>query len=356
MSENKQLAIIIEQSGIEKSKQTRIAETLGQFFEKADEWGSVIQGIEITEPTQTEEMEFAKSLRLELKRKRLEGEKLITARRADIKLRMADDVLEDKLWLRAGQMMEATYANLEGKAQEKERFAEIYEANRILKLRETRNNVIQSEPTLLEFIPNGIDFGGISEDDFQKLLSGAKLQRDAKIAAEQKAESERLALLKKQEDERIAMEKEREEKRIAMEKENERLRLESIEKDRILKEQQAAAKKEKDRQDAILEKERQEAAEKAKELELARQKEISDAKEQAEKLRIENEKQLAIERENSRVESEKQMKIALENQAKSEKEKARLGIFESIKTISEKADAVKIINILSERFELGVKL
>lgn len=303
---SKELAIIIEQSGIEKSKQTKIGEALGQFFEKADEWNLAIQSLEITEPTQVKEMELAKSIRLELKRKRLEGEKLIDKERANIKLRMSDDVLEDKLWLRTGQMMGATYANLEGKAQEKERFAEIWEANRILKLRSDRADILRNEPLIDKYIPYGIDLGIMTDDDFTNILNGAKLQRDAQIAAEQKAESERLALLKKQEDERIALEKEREEKRIAMEKENERLRLESIEKDKVLKAEQARAKAEKDKQDAAIEKERLEAAQKAKELEIARQKEIAKANELAEQLRIESEKQLAIERENSRIALEKQ--------------------------------------------------
>lgn len=350
------LAVIIEQSGIEKSKQTRIAETLSTFFEKADEWGKVIQSIEITEPSQIKEMELAKSLRLELKRKRLEGEKLIEKQRADIKLRMSDDILEDKLWLRAGQMMEAQYANLEGKAQEKERFAEIYEANRILKLRSDRADILRNEPFIDKYIPYGIDLGIMTDDDFTNILNGAKLQRDAQIAAELKAQKEHDELMKKQEDERKAEEKRLQDERYKMQIENERLRLENIGKDKAMKAEQERAKAEKDRQDALIEKERKEAAERAKELELARQKEIAEANQRAETLRIENEKQLALERENARIESEKQMKIALEKQAKAEKEKARLGVFESIKTISDKTDAIKIINILSERFELGVKL
>ncbi len=72
-----QLAVILTESGVEKSVQTRISETLVMFFNKADEWKSSIEGIVITDPTETGKMKVAKQIRLDLKNKRIEGEKLI---------------------------------------------------------------------------------------------------------------------------------------------------------------------------------------------------------------------------------------------------------------------------------------
>ena len=57
-----QLAVILTESGVEKSVQTRISETLVMFFNKADEWKASIEGIVITDPTETGKMKVAKQM------------------------------------------------------------------------------------------------------------------------------------------------------------------------------------------------------------------------------------------------------------------------------------------------------
>jgi len=45
----------------------------------------------------------------------------------------------------------------------------------------------------LEFVPNGIDLGSMSEDEYGKIFNGAKLQYDAKVEFVKKQEEERIA-------------------------------------------------------------------------------------------------------------------------------------------------------------------
>ena len=121
--------------------------------------------------------------------------------------------------LREGQTIDAiakVLTNLiipiEKDLEEKEKFAEIQEAKRIEMLNEERSNEISP---YTDYIPYGIDFGRLSDDDYNKLLSGAKLQKQAEEEAQRKAEEERIAKEKADEEERqqIRLENERLKKR-----------------------------------------------------------------------------------------------------------------------------------------------
>jgi len=123
-----ELILLVESSGIEKTKGEIIAQTLGQFFAEAAKWNATIESLQITDPKQTGKMKMAREGRLTLKGKRLEAAKIVKSERERVKNLMADFTLEDKLWLKALQMIEATFENLEGKLEEKEKFAERWEA------------------------------------------------------------------------------------------------------------------------------------------------------------------------------------------------------------------------------------
>jgi len=135
---SEELTTLVQGSGLKEEKQKQIAETLGTFFEKASEWNATIASIVITSPEETGKMEMAKRGRITLKGMRLDASKVVDAKRQEVKYRMADDVLEDKLWLKAGQMMEATFKNLETKLEEKETFAIRWEAEQKQKRTEER--------------------------------------------------------------------------------------------------------------------------------------------------------------------------------------------------------------------------
>lgn len=177
-----------------------------------------------------------------------------------------------------------------------EKAREIAEAKRQTELKTVRDAEILP---FIEFVPAGLDMGKMTEEDYQKLLSGAKMQMKAKIEAEKKAEAERIAA----EQARIA-----EEKRIR--EENERLKKEAEEKEKQLEAERAKT-----------EQERKVAEEKArKEREALEAKAEEERKKAAEIARIEKEKADAV----LKAEQEAKAKLEAELKAKADAEdKAR---------------------------------
>ena len=252
METTNELVQLVETSGLEVTKQNQIAETLGVFFNKAAEWDATIKSIVITSPEETGKMKMAKEGRLTLKNMRLDGEKAVKAKRDELKYKMANDVLEDKLWLKAGQMMEATFKNLETKLEEKEKFAERWEAEQKETRKQKRIELITPYVSDWQFL----DLYNMTDEAFETMLSGAKLQAEAKIEAERKAEEER-----------IAKEKAEAEEKARIKDENEKLKLEAEVKEKQLADERAKA----------------EAERKAMEANAAKLKAEADAKLKAEK-------------------------------------------------------------------------
>ena len=243
--ETTELVQLVEASGLAKAKQNQIAETLGTFFNKAAEWDATIQSIVIVSPEETGKMKMAKEGRLTLKNMRLEAEKIVKAKREEVQNVMADFVLEDKLWLRAGQMMEATFKNLESKLEEKEKFAERWEADQKEKLRAERLSLVLP----LGFQPeSGVDLGSIDEQVFQSIKLGLETAKKEKEELERKAEEER-----------VAKEKAEAEEKARMEAENKRLKAEAEAKEKLLEEERAKAEAERKALEVKAAKERAEA-------------------------------------------------------------------------------------------------
>jgi colicin import membrane protein len=261
-----ELTVFVEQSGIEKSKGNAITESLGVFFAKAQEWDSIISGIVINDISETGKMKMAREGRLTLKNLRLDSDKVVKAKRDEIKYRMANEILEDKLWLKAGQMVEAVYKNLETKLEEKEKFAERKEQDRKEKIRNERVTKLAEYP---EFDAQYTDLLNMPDESFTQLVSGLQIAKDKRIADEKAAEEFRI----KKEKEEAA---ERERIRI----ENENLKAAAIEKEKELAKERAKVAKEK----AIIEA-KAEADRKISELKAKKEREAA-----SEKLRIEREK------------------------------------------------------------------
>jgi hypothetical protein len=176
-----ELVQVLQEFSLAEEKKNIVSGILQPFFAKADEWKSQVETIVITDPSQTDKMALAKTGRLQLKNIRLEAEKLIKNQREIVKSRMADDVLEDKLWLRSGQIMEAVFKNLETKLEDKEKFAERWEAEQIEKRRVERSALL-AEYNQVE-IPG---LGQMSQDQFEMYLGGvkAKYEQDEIIRKE----------------------------------------------------------------------------------------------------------------------------------------------------------------------------
>ena len=195
----------------------------------------------------------AKEGRLTLKNMRLEAEKIVKAKRDEVKYAMANFVLEDKLWLKAGQMMEATFKNLETKLEEKENFKLRWDAEQKEKLKTER--LEQLLPLGFQF-ENGFDLGNMDEAMFKSLKLGLETAKKEKEEAERKAEEER-----------IAKEKAEAEAKAAMEAENKKLKAEAEAKEKQMQAERAKA----------------EAERKALELKAQQEKAAADAKLKAER-------------------------------------------------------------------------
>lgn len=194
------------------------------------------------------------------------------------------DALKNKLTLPVEQMEE--------KLMEIEKYQENLEKQRIEELRVKRLSELE---IYSEFVPFGIELGKLSEDEYLKVFNGSKLQYEAKLEAERKAEEERLRIEAelKAERERIEAEKEAERKRI--EEENRRLAKEKAD----LEEK---ARKEREEAESILKAEREKHAKLEAEIRAKK-----EAEEKAEKERL-------AEQERQRKEAEKLAKAPIKKQ------------------------------------------
>lgn len=308
-----ELILLVETSGLEKTKQNQIAETLGIFFSKASEWNDTIKSIVITQPGEIGKMKMAREGRLALKNMRLDSQKVVKAKRDEVKYAMANFTLEDKLWLKAGQMIEATFNNLETQLEEKETFDERWELKRKEAIRDERIKIL----TELSLDPLVYDLLNMSVDQFAGIVEGQKVM----IENQKRIEAERIAKEKAEAEER---------ERIRLE--NEKLRKEAEEREKAIQKERAKAEAE---HEALEEKNRKE-------------KEIAEVK--AKKEREESEKKLIAERQ-AKAKLESELKAKTEAEVKAKKDaKAKIESECKAKELAEKKaksapDKVKLENL-----------
>lgn len=188
------LTPIIKESRVPQSVADQVNQSLTPFFAKVQEWQQTIKTIVITDPSETGKMKMAREGRLALRQMRLDGTEIVSSNREIIKKRMESDVLEDKLWLKSGQIMELEYKTLEAQLEEKEKFAENFEIARKKSLHATRAT---------ELVQYGwqdlglMHLGEMDEGSYAALLNGTKIQHEEKLRAEAQATKERLEQEKK---------------------------------------------------------------------------------------------------------------------------------------------------------------
>lgn len=210
-TETTELVVLVQNSGLPEDKRPAIITSLESFFKKASEWDKTISTIVINSPEQVNEMKVAGTTRLALKNMRLEAKDVVEAKREAVKNRMANDVLEDKLWLKSWQMIEAIYKNLESKCEEKEKFKERWEAQE----KETRKTArIEQLKPYVEDV-SIYNLGDLSEPAFIDLFEGSKLlyeNKQKKIKEEQDAADK----LKKEAEEKLRVQKLSDERRMEL--------------------------------------------------------------------------------------------------------------------------------------------
>ena len=208
---------ILKPTGVEETTAIELNEAFKGFLLQAEEWTEKANSLIVTDVSQVDEMKQAKEGRIALKAVRVAADK----KRKELKAES----------LKYGQAVQTVYNAIEAAIKpielhllKQEKFAEIEKEKEIKILSEKR---LEETKNYADFIPRNIDYGNLSENDYQNLLNGAKLQFEAKQkeAAELEAKQIKDAAKAKEEHERVFNEKEKERLRIL--KENEALRAEA---------------------------------------------------------------------------------------------------------------------------------
>jgi colicin import membrane protein len=168
--------------GLDEKKAVEITSGLTQILEERKtltEMYSEVINLEITK----ENLDKFRELRLKIRDNRTKGiEKWHKSNK--------------EFWLRGGQFVDAIKnkeiaenERMENNLMENEKFFERLEAKRIEELKIQRAELCQ---LYSEFIPLSVDLGTLSDEDFNNLLNGAKLQYNAKIEQLKKEEEARI--------------------------------------------------------------------------------------------------------------------------------------------------------------------
>lgn len=275
--ENQVLVLNPNEFGIEEKKAKELMSNLPQILAEREVLESQFNQIIKLDIESSETNKKARDLRLLIQKNRTQG------------INVWHKTTKD-YFLKGGQFVDAikrkeiaVNERMESDLEQIEKHAEIKEAKRLDELEAKRKGVL--EP-FSEFVPFGINLRLLSDEDFEKILNGAKMQHKAHLEEQKRIEAEKLAKEKAEAEER---------ERVRLE--NERLKKEAEEREKQLAEERAKAEAERK---AIEEKARLE-------------------REEVERLaKIEREKQEAI----LKAEREKQAKLEAELKAKAEAEEA----------------------------------
>lgn len=230
-----QLAVIIEQSGLEKTKSQVLLEKFTDYFNIASEWEAKAKAIVITDASQLSEMKQAREGRLFLVKKR-------TAIEATRKALKEDSLREGQTIDSIAKILKNLIEPIEKDLEEKELFAFRQEESRKETLRVERSAKLSQYVSDVSIYP----LKDMSEQGFIELFEGVKQATENRIAAEKKAEEDRIAKEKAEAEER------------------ERIRVENIRLKAEAEERERAAIIERKKQAEILEKQKAESEAKLK--------------------------------------------------------------------------------------------
>jgi len=196
-TENTELVQLVNSSGIiEDSKKAVIIEAVGTFLKKAAEWKTIVSGIVITSPEEKGKIKMAREGRLALRGYRIEGANFVKSKRDELKILMNDFLLEDKTWLRVGQLMDKVFKELEAQFEEKENTAERLAEQKKANLKAVRIGKLEELGFTADDIP-GVDLGTMDEPAFYFILGGmqkAKKDKEEEALKQQQAEQKKKEL------------------------------------------------------------------------------------------------------------------------------------------------------------------
>lgn len=186
-------------------------------------------------------MRLANTIRLGVRKVRLDAEKIFDAKRGEVQQKMLAYQTEDKLWLKAKQVMQILTKEIEDNARYKEETRErMQREKKEEKIRERMELITQFNPAIQR-----AEIENMSDEAFTIFVNGVKERYEKQLEEARKAEDERKA-----EEERLVKENER------VKAENNRLKAEAEAKEKQLAEEKARAEKERKEVEAKKEEER----------------------------------------------------------------------------------------------------
>ncbi len=176
-----------EEYGIEAKKASELTGNLPQIKSERDILSQRYEEVVKMDIENPETAKIARELRLKIRDNRTKG--------IDVWHKTTKD-----FFLKGGQFVDAikrveiaVNQRMEENLESIEKYFENQEKERKVKLNNERLSILEPYS---EFVPFGINFGEISEEEFTKILNGSKLQFEAKLEEERKVEEERLRIEK----------------------------------------------------------------------------------------------------------------------------------------------------------------
>lgn len=183
--ENKLLLVDPSKFGIQESSVKTLIGNLPEIKIERDELVKEFNSVITLDIEDKSTSKIARELRLKIKDNRTKGLEVWHTK-------------SKEFFLKGGQFIDAIKREesainkeMEDKLSEIENYFEIKEKERKAKLNAERIKMLEPYNS---FVPIGLNFGEISEEEFQKVLNGAKLQYNQMIEEEEKAEKERIRL------------------------------------------------------------------------------------------------------------------------------------------------------------------
>ena len=100
-------------------KREEVNNILNQLFSGTENWKQQIANIKVKDHTDKMAIQMADTARLNVKKARLEAEKLFDAKREEVQKIKLEYDLEDKLWLKSKQIMQEMFKSFEQEAEYK---------------------------------------------------------------------------------------------------------------------------------------------------------------------------------------------------------------------------------------------
>ena len=174
--------------GVTVEKRNEVQSVLNHVFNGVSSMREQLDAVAVKDENDTASMKVANTIRLNVRRVRLDAEKTFDAKRAEVQAQMISFKTEDALWLKAKQTMIILTKEIEDTAKWKEDTKARIEAERQeLKIAQRLQQMQSIRPECQRS-----DVESLSDEMFATLLNAAKIEQQKQIEEQQKAEAERI--------------------------------------------------------------------------------------------------------------------------------------------------------------------